>query len=160
MQMRPFLDIRNVAEIVAKGQAAVMVLQALTPSGGKLETKEYRFKVIPNGQKDWRIEPLDPAPIVPKPEPKKVGEVPAEWGTLAVSKCAACHIGAEAKGGFDIRDYPVMSAEQKGKVRARIRHEDASKRMPQAPGPEIGGKATFVPGMKLADAELEIWDRY
>ncbi len=112
----------RVAEILAKGQMAQQILQALetAPSG---VTKGFSFKFNEKG-------------VFEKTEagvpPKVKGELSDQFATVAKNRCASCHNSIDKKGGFDVYDYPTLSTEDKQKVWLRLVTENETLMMPKA----------------------------
>ena len=144
----------KVAEILAKSQAVAEYLRAIQGSGGKIETKEFRFRVGPGADggppKVEKIEnPNDPVPMA---QPKDNVQVQQLWQAHAKAKCGACHDGAKAEGGFKLTSYGEMTVEQKLVVVGRLLTTDEGKRMPRIQG---GGVAP-----KLSTDEIRLWLSY
>lgn len=128
----------RVAEILAKGQAAAQILNALKgPSSTNLQG--FAFKVDSNGtiQKvDNGVAPLDKTVV-------------AQQAAIIINtKCVSCHNPSNKKGGLDMTQYNSFSPEDKQVVWARITTDDQNKMMPRNPS---GG-----PGQKLTSDELRI----
>lgn len=125
----------RVAEILARGQAAQEALRAAEGSSARIVEKSSSVKVVPKGQ----------VPFMPP----VTDAMPPEWAPHAQEQCGSCHMGAEKKGGFDLSDFPTMSAEQRLSVVARLITSDPAKMMPRSTD---GG-----PGHRLTAEQLRLW---
>lgn len=123
----------KIAEILAKGQAVREFLQAIQGSASKTETRIMSFKVGPDGNGGIKAEKVDPPQIQPMPpvDGGNGGDTRAAWQAHASAKCGSCHSGKRIEGGFEWRNYPAMSVEQKLVVVGRLLHTDPGKRMPK-----------------------------
>lgn len=129
----------RVAEIIAKGQMAQQILQALD-AGPVTETRGFSFKFNQKGVLERAETGVDP---------KVKGDLAERWKALAESRCAACHTGANKKGGFDVSVYPTMPPEEKQKVWLRLVSEDEKRVMPR----DADGHA----GKRLTADEFRLW---
>jgi len=165
---------QKVAEILAKGQAVQEFLSRLDGNSAKVETKTFSFKVGPGQDGKVQIQrveqppqaqpPSTPPPREPPKEPsrddsgynsgkpgqtKKSKVLFEAWQASAKAKCAACHSGEKAKGGFDVAMYPGLDDDHKAVVIARLTTLDENRQMPRMPD----GKA----GVRLSAAEIQLW---
>lgn len=132
--------VARISEILARGEVAHRVIQALASPGG-VETKSFTFTVN-NGQivrDDSKVEPATKA------------EIQQKWQALAQNRCAQCHSGPQKKGGFDIASYPQMDMAHKQQVWARLTTDDIAKRMPRDP------KDPTKPGIALTADEQKLF---
>lgn len=125
----------RVAEILAKGQMAQQVLQALetAPTG---VTKAFSFKFNERGV----FEKTEAASGV---NPKLREELSEQFSAVASARCASCHSGATRKGGFDVYSYPSMSAEEKQRVWMRLATENEATVMPRTGDGRPGKRLTL-----------------
>lgn len=135
-------DKARLAEILAKGQVATQVIQALA-APSTLQTSSFKFSISPTGMIQRDDSGVD--------QPTKTA-IDVAWQQVAGQRCAACHDpakvqGGKPKGGFDITKYPAMTIEEKNAVWGAITNQDAKKRMPLA--------ADGGPGVPLTQEELK-----
>ncbi|WDI43378.1 hypothetical protein [Bremerella sp. P1] len=127
----------EVAEIVARGQAAALALQATQggPSFNR-EPRSFSFRASQDAQGGWSVEPLTEAKGKPSFE---LAEVPLETraSELLKSKCVRCHNDSSQQGGLNLLG-PVTPDQQEA-----IWDEVSSGSMPQS-------------GPALSAAELEV----
>jgi mono/diheme cytochrome c family protein len=135
----------KLASIMLRGEAAERVLRALVEPGGKVETKGFSFQVTPGGPN--QLPKIQRSDAGVAPEQKQA--LAAAWQSVAQAKCAGCHAGADAKGGFQISAYPGLTMEQKQLVWERIASRDAAKQMPRL--------ADGKPGTPLTGDELKLF---
>lgn len=123
----------RVAEILAKGQMAQQVLQALDSAPPSV-SKAFSFKFNERGVFENKASgQLDP---------KLSGELSDQFSAVASARCASCHSGATKKGGFDVYAYPTMSAEEKQKVWMRLASDNEGIVMPRAADGRAGKRLT------------------
>jgi mono/diheme cytochrome c family protein len=104
----------RVAEILAQGQAASAALQAA--------------RAAPQRQEQTQITVQGTTPTPPSAN----AGANANFNNLLTARCASCHSGPNAKGGFQAQSYTSMSLEEKAKrVWSRLLSDDPKKRMPQ-----------------------------
>lgn len=137
----------RVAEIIAKGQMAAQVLNALA-AAPSAEVRGYSFKVT-----QGKIERVEDPKVV---TPDQKAALKEQFGQLASAKCYSCHNDKNAQGksamfpeGFKIADYFLLTVEQKNRVWEVLGSEDPKKRMPLAEG---GG-----PGVPLTVDEKRLF---
>lgn len=109
----------KVAEILAKGQMAHQILQALNTPG---ESKGYTFKFSTGGKVERIEEGLTPDTKVANFQ---------KFTEVSTKKCASCHSGKVLKGNFDIASYPGLSQEDKKKIWGLLTTDDDKSRMPR-----------------------------
>lgn len=135
----------RVAEILAKAQAAKAALDAATPqTRTREESRVFSFSAVSDGNGGVKVVPIEGNGAAAQP-----AAVTGEAQQFRVQACAACHSGANKKGGFDIASYPTLNLEQKAKVWERVFSTDPEKVMPRSkdgkPAPlPAEGKKKFV----------------
>ncbi len=117
----------RVAEILAKGEATAKALKASeATSVTRTVTQVTGVGAAPN------VRPMPKADARPASQAAK---------TVLQNRCAACHTGAQAQGGFDVGVYDSLTPEQKNIVFLRVVTPDPKLRMPRLPdgsaGPEL-----------------------
>lgn len=110
----------RVAEILAKGQIATRIIQSL--SSGP-EVKGFAFKFSSGG----KVERVADGAV----DPGVQKDLSTQFSKLATDRCAGCHSGGKAKGGFDISVYPTLTDEKKQAVWSRLITPDDKAVMPQ-----------------------------
>ncbi len=128
----------KVAEIFAKAAAAEKVLNALTPPSATLQSTTTQFQATPQG-----TQVMGQAPVGPAAQASRQAFLQHR-----AQSCAACHGGANAKGGFVVDSYDQMSVEQKANVWSRLVTNDPMKRMPR--------NQDGTPGAITAE-QLQLW---
>lgn len=118
----------RVAEILARGEALRAMVRAIAP--------EPRATVTTQGQ-TFRVQSGAPA------------EQQATFAKLVADKCAACHSGDSAKGGFDVGRYASLPLDRKIAVWGRLVTNDPEKLMPR--------DAKGGPGQRLTPEELKLF---
>lgn len=133
----------RLAVILAKAQAAQEVLRAME-IGSRTETKEFTFRVGPDGN----VQKVDPN-IQPQPMNGQPASLMEVWKQSA-AKCVTCHSGGDAKGGFQVSAYPSFGIEQRVKIMSRlVKSAPPDKRMPRS---DKG-----VAGEQMSDNEIAVW---
>ena len=127
----------KVAEILAKGQQAQQILDALR-AAPSTETKGFNFKITPVG--------IQAVPENVDPAVKQ--KLSTDFNTLVVAKCANCHSGNGPKGGFDITKWAAFDAEMKQKVLDRLTSPDPKVMMP---------RGADGAGVRLSNEELKLF---
>lgn len=103
----------RVAEILAKGQTAAQILDALKGPVTQTQTVDQ-----------------------PTIQPQAKSEELLEFQAIVGKNCASCHSGTTLKGGFDISNYLTASIEVKNRVWRRIISTDVKVMMPPT-GPRL-----------------------
>ena len=129
----------KVAEILAKGQVAAQVIQALQ-SGN--EVKGVSFTITSGGKIQQQV---DSNAVDPKERQALLGQ----FEQLVGAKCASCHSNGTKKGGLDLSGYLTFSQAQKQAVWDRITTTDQARMMPRDPS---GG-----PGIALTAQEKRLF---
>lgn len=111
----------RVAEIIAKGQMAQQILQALE-SAPPAVTKGFSFRFNERGV-------FEKTEVGVSPEVKE--GLSEQFAQVARNRCASCHSGSTRKGGFDVFEYPTMTAEAKQRVWMRLVSDDQNAMMPR-----------------------------
>jgi hypothetical protein len=133
----------RVAQVIAKGKVLEQVLKSLDTKNSTVNTQVYSYKATVG--KDGKVQ------VENQPNAPGVGDTRKQFEALAVAKCASCHTGADAKGKFDVTQYPAMTPGQKLHVLERLTTQDATKVMPRDAGDAL------KPGVRLTDAEIQLW---
>lgn len=110
----------KVAEILAKGQQAQQILDALR-AAPSTETKGFNFKISPVG-----IQAVD-AGVDPTVKQK----LSTDFTALINNKCAKCHSGDNVKANFDITKWSSFSPDDRNKIMDRLTTDDPKKLMPR-----------------------------
>jgi len=134
----------RVAEILAQGQIAAQAIQAARPypqaSSSTTITQQSTGSAITqgrlggdgprmpyangNGNGSGSIQPQQS-----RDAPGEVSIIPFEQ---VAQRCIQCHGSNKQEGGFNILNYPAMSAKEKAeRVWPRLTHPDKDKRMPK-----------------------------
>lgn len=131
----------EVAEIVARGQAAALALQATQggPSFNR-ERASFSFSLTQDARGGWSVDPLTEAKGKPSFE---LAEVPiaAKASELLKSKCVRCHSSGNAQGGLDL--LGPVSPEQVESIWDRVTTGDQSLLMPKG-GPQLSDEELSV----------------
>lgn len=159
----------RVAEILAKGQAAVQALQAANPQAQThTEQRTFSFRleqgangqstlvpVQPPAQPDVGADQGQPQPGQQPPagQPGQPGQAPrplpppmppadarAALAALIENRCTRCHGGAKTEGGFKAASYTQLSPAQKAKVWARLTAQNDKRMPPPEAGPALTGE--------------------
>lgn len=125
----------RVAEILARGQMAHQVLQALQAPG---ESKGFQFRFKSGGQVERISEP--------NVDPEVTRTNGAAFASVFASKCAACHTGKDAKGKFTAEAYLAAPLDIKQRVWGLLTTDDDKVRMPRNPD--------GTPGKRLSPEEF------
>jgi mono/diheme cytochrome c family protein len=164
---------QRVAEILAKGQVAQQVFKSLegAPASDvkgfsfKLEQNSSSTTTVPPP------DDANPGDLVPEEQPQMRPMKPmmksqmrggqtlrmnnqnvdpqtraslkTRLNALVSQKCATCHTGPAAKGGFDISNYMAMSHERKQKVWERLISTDEDQMMPRKKDGTAGERLTL-----------------
>ncbi len=118
----------RVAEYIAKGQSAAIVLQAANlPPSTRTETRIFQI-----GSAKSCGMPNQPAPDQPVPDQQQGFIQPKNFLQLAGPQtCVQCHSGQKIEGGFDITQYNANDPKMRDRVLSRILSDDPKKRMPK-----------------------------
>lgn len=140
----------NVAEIIARGDAALKVIQSLDgPARSEQKTIEYGTGGVPPVAP---VAPPNPAAQPIQPIPPATGAAPPastrrEFEVMFAQDCGSCHGAREPKGGFNLAAYYGMTPEQKrDKVWVLLVSPDKDESMPRL---KNGGPAPQLPPHKL-----------
>lgn len=127
----------RVAEILARGQVAAAALQAASgPPQTVTQSRTFTFQVVPNDQGGYQVVPAQ-SPQGAVPNMPTVDDAVVMTRVLG-PRCAGCHSGKDPQAGLDLSQYSSFTAEQRGRVWARLTHKDPEKRMPKGPNNTIG----------------------
>lgn len=135
----------RVAEILANAQVARAAIEAAKPqTRTRSESRTFSFKAEEDGKGGTKITPVSPEEAAKQgiSQPRGAG---LSRQQVFATKCAACHSGADKKGGFDVEAYDHMDLDQKSKVWGRLFTTDKDKIMPR--------NADGGPGTPLTAAE-------
>lgn len=116
----------RVAEILARGQMAHQVLQALQAPG---EQKGFTFRFKSGGQVERIAEPNVDQEVY-----KGNG---AAFASVFAANCAQCHSGANPKGKFTAEAYIAAPLDVKQKVWALLTTDDPKIMMPPPPNKRL-----------------------
>jgi hypothetical protein len=128
----------DVAQIIAKKEMVVAMLKALEGPPSALH-QGYSFQISPQGL----------TTDASKVDASTKEQLFKQFEALATAKCLGCHSSETKKGGFDVTQYPVMSAQQKQEVWKRLTTDDPDKLMPRTD--------RNLPGPKLTPEELRLF---
>lgn len=141
MQMSIEARKAEIAGQVAKIQQAAEVLRS-SKDDRVIHTE--RTETIQN---ETSVEPSDAGGEVntqaePSPEDGAMRELQGHldvFNNMIATKCANCHAGEGADGGFDLESFPMVGqaeqANMMAKIKARVNHPDPEKRMPKDADP-------------------------
>jgi hypothetical protein len=137
----------RVAEILAQAQAAAQALQAAQPQPSQhTESRTFSFRTETAADGSTQLVPI---PVQPgqqaqqgaysqqgQPQALQSQQASQANGTdftaLMQNRCASCHSGQSAKGGFEVGSYATMPLAEKAKrVWPLLTHPDPGKRMPK-----------------------------
>jgi mono/diheme cytochrome c family protein len=93
----------EIARIVAKRDLAIAILQSLN-GPNSIINQGYTITIGSGGGIT-----KDDSKVNPDTKTKNL----EAWKALAQAKCATCHTGKDAKGGFDVSTYPSLSQANK-----------------------------------------------
>lgn len=135
----------RVAEILAQAEAASRALKAAAGPPITVSTnRTFSFRVEPGPDGTPTVVPV---PGVPATAPPALAMPRADVPTAATvlaARCASCHAGATAQGGWNVTDFATTAG--KAKAVSRVLSNDPAKRMPRGAG--------GAPGMALTQEEL------
>jgi hypothetical protein len=154
----------RVAEILAKGQAAVQALQAANPQASQhTESRTFSFRLEQGTNGQSTLVPVQPpaqpevgadqqpqpgqqppaaqpgqAPRAPGPQaPPMPRDNDEAFRQLLANRCAQCHGDREPRGAFRVLSYSGMSPGDKMTVWRRIMAKDSKRMPPPDSGPAL-----------------------